>query len=210
MHIPKAGSSGETRPLGIPTFEDKLLQRVVLMVLEPVYETDFQDVSHGFRPGRGAHGALDSLWKQAMGLGCGWVVDVDLRKFFDTIDHGHLREFLKRRVRDGVKLRGPYAYYGIIGNFACLSAFLLGTRRIWRRWLSRRGRSTPLTWPEFVRLEQSYELPRARVVHSLARRVASRLPEMTSRMPELGTSGSVGALGEQSPRATRLFARESS
>ena len=59
VHIPKAGSSTETRPLGIPTFEDKILQRAVLMVLEPVYETDFLDVSHGFRPGRGAHGALD-------------------------------------------------------------------------------------------------------------------------------------------------------
>ena len=66
VHIPKAGSPDETRPLGIPTFEDKILQRAVLMVLEPVYETDFLDVSHGFRPGRGAHGALDSLWKQAM------------------------------------------------------------------------------------------------------------------------------------------------
>ena len=105
VHIPKAGSPGETRPLGIPTFEDKILQRAVLMVLEPVYEADFLDVSHGFRPGRGAHGALESLWKQAMKLGCCWIVDVDLRKFFDTIDHGHLREFLKRRVRDGVILR---------------------------------------------------------------------------------------------------------
>ena len=64
VHIPKAGSPGETRPLGIPTFEDKILQRAVLMVLEPVYETDFLDVSHGFRPGRGAHGALQSLWQQ--------------------------------------------------------------------------------------------------------------------------------------------------
>ena len=98
VHIPKAGSPNETRPLGIPTFEDKILQRAVLMVLEPVYETDFLDASHGFRPGRGAHGALDSLWKQAMNLGCCWIVDVDLRKFFDTIHHGHLREFLKRRV----------------------------------------------------------------------------------------------------------------
>ena len=318
VHIPKAGSPGETRPLGIPTFEDKLLQRAVLMVLEPVYETDFLDVSHDFRPGRGAHGALDSLWRQAMGLGCGWIVDVDLRRFFDTIDHGHLREFLRRRVANIVlhhvlddwferevrprlkggafliryaddfvigvareddarrimdvlprrmskygltvhpektrlirfqpaaaddsageardrpeprtfdflgfthswgrshrggwvvkrktakgrltrglqaisawcranlhqpialqhqklseKLRGHYAYYGIIGNFACLSAFLLGVRRIWRRRLSRRGRSAPRTWPEFVRLEQSYGLPPARVVHSLARRAAS-------------------------------------
>jgi group II intron reverse transcriptase/maturase len=116
VHIPKAGSPGETRPLGIPTFEDKLLQRAVLMVLEPVYETDFLDVSHGFRPGRGAHGALDSLWKQAMNLGCCWVVDVDLRKFFDTIDHGHLREFLKRRVRDGVILRliGKWLKAGVL------------------------------------------------------------------------------------------------
>jgi group II intron reverse transcriptase/maturase len=358
VHIPKAGSPGETRPLGIPTFEDKILQRVVLMVLEPVYETDFLDVSHGFRPGRGAHGALEALWKHAMKLGGGWIVDVDLRKFFDTIDHHHLREFLKRRVRVGVilrligkwlnagvledgvhttpesgtpqggvvspllanlvlhyvldewfetdvrprlkgdafliryaddfvigtareddarrilevlpkrmsqygltvhpektrlirfeppvavgspagdaapsapqpfdflgfthywgrsrrgawvvkrktaksrlkralaalsdwcrdhlhlpikeqhqklseKLQGHYGYYGIIGNYSSLQMFLEGTRRIWRRWLSRRNRDQPMSWPEFLRLEQSYALPRARVVHGLASRVAS-------------------------------------
>jgi RNA-directed DNA polymerase len=116
VHIPKAGSAHETRPLGIPTFEDKILQRAVLMVLEPVYETDFRDVSHGFRPGRGAHGALDSLWKQAMKLGGDWIIDVDLRKFFDTINHGHLREFLQRRVRDGVILRliGKWLNAGVL------------------------------------------------------------------------------------------------
>ena len=116
VHIPKAGSATETRPLGIPTYEDKILQRAVLMVLEPVYETDFLDVSHGFRPGRGAHGALESLWKQEMKLGGGWIVDVDLRKFFDTINHGHLREFLKRRVRDGVILRliGKWLNAGVL------------------------------------------------------------------------------------------------
>ena len=76
VHIPKAGSPTETRPLGIPTFEDKILQRAVLMVLEPVYETDFRDVSHGFRPGRGAHGALDSLWKQTRNMRGGWIVDI--------------------------------------------------------------------------------------------------------------------------------------
>jgi retron-type reverse transcriptase len=84
VHIPKAGSATETRPLGIPTFEDKILRRAVLMALEPVDETDFRDVSHGFRPGRGAPGALDSLWPQAMKLGGGWIVDVDLRKFFES------------------------------------------------------------------------------------------------------------------------------
>ena len=115
-YIPKAGSPNETRPLGIPTFEDKILQRAVLMVLEPVYETDFLEVSHGFRPGRSAHGALECLWKQAMNIGCRWIVDVDLRKFFDTIDHGHLREFLKRRVRDGVILRliGKWLNAGVL------------------------------------------------------------------------------------------------
>ena len=312
----------------------------------------FLDASPGFRPGRGAHGALDSLWKQAMNLGCCWIVDVDLRKFFDTIDHGHLREFLKRRVRDGVilrligkwlnagvledgvlttpehgtpqggvvspllanivlhyvldewfakevrprlkgeaflirsaddfvigvareddarrimevlpkrmsksgltvhpektrvvrfhpadvadsepadqnstgprtfdflgithywgrsrrggwvvnarrrradssersdalaawcrenlhlpigdqhqkltqKLEGHYGYYGIIGNYASLQKFLGAARGIWKRWLSRRGRDKPLSWPEFVRLEQHYRLPPARVVHGL-------------------------------------------
>jgi RNA-directed DNA polymerase len=116
VHIPKAGSPNETRPLGIPTFEDKILQRAVLMVLEPVYEADFLDVSHGFRPERGAHTAIGSLWQQAMKLGGDWIVDVDLRKFFDTIDHGHLREFLKRRVRDGVILRliGKWLNAGVL------------------------------------------------------------------------------------------------
>jgi RNA-directed DNA polymerase len=116
VHIPKAGSPNETRPLGIPTFEDKILQRAVLMVLEPVYEADFLDASHGFRPERGAHTAIGSLWQQATKLGGDWIVDVDLRKFFDTIDHGHLREFLKRRVRDGVILRliGKWLNAGVL------------------------------------------------------------------------------------------------
>jgi len=116
VHIPKAGSPHETRPLGIPTFEDKILQRAVLMVLEPIYEADFLDVSYGFRPGRGAHGAIGSLWQHATKMGGDWVVDVDLRKFFDTIDHGHLREFLKRRVRDGVILRliGKWLNAGVL------------------------------------------------------------------------------------------------
>ena len=93
VHIPKAGSATETRPLGIPTFEDKVLQRAVVMVLEAVYEQDFKDCSYGFRPGRSAHQALDSLWQQTMAMGGGWIVDVDIRKFFDTMDHGHFGTF---------------------------------------------------------------------------------------------------------------------
>jgi RNA-directed DNA polymerase len=104
VHIPK-GTGDETRPIGIPTFEDKVLQRAVVMVLEAVYEQDFRDCSYGFRPGRSAHQALQALWRQTMKTGGGWMVEVDIRKFFDTLDHAQLRELLRRRVRDGVLLR---------------------------------------------------------------------------------------------------------
>jgi RNA-directed DNA polymerase len=116
VHIPKGGSTTETRPLGIPTFEDKVLQRAVVMVLEAIYEQDFLDCSYGFRPGRSAHQALDALWQHTMSIGGGWIVDVDIRKFFDTIDHSHLRDFLKRRVRDGVLLRliGKWLNAGVL------------------------------------------------------------------------------------------------
>src|SRR5260221_1995079 len=79
VHIPK-GTGSETRPIGIPTFEDKILQRAVAMVLEAVYEQDFLDCSYGFRPGRSAHQALDALWHQLMGVRGGWVLEIDIRK----------------------------------------------------------------------------------------------------------------------------------
>ncbi|MBZ0110892.1 MAG: group II intron reverse transcriptase/maturase [Thermoanaerobaculia bacterium] len=101
VHIPK-GSGSATRPIGIPTFEDKVLQRAVTMVLEAIYEEDFLDCSYGFRPGRSAHDALGTLWKEVTKLGGGWVLDVDISNFFDELDHKHLRSFLDKRVRDGV------------------------------------------------------------------------------------------------------------
>jgi RNA-directed DNA polymerase len=104
-YIPKGDGSGEQRPLGIPTFEDKVLQRAVLMVLEPLYEQDFYDCSYGFRPNRSAHQALGALWQQLLREEGGWVLEVDIRKFFDTLDHARLLELLSRRVRDGVLLR---------------------------------------------------------------------------------------------------------
>jgi RNA-directed DNA polymerase len=104
VHIPK-GMGPETRPIGIPTFEDKVLQRAVALVLEAVYEQDFLDCSYGFRPGRSAHQALAALWRELMAIGGGWVVEVDISKFFDTLNLAHLRDLLRRRVRDGVLLR---------------------------------------------------------------------------------------------------------
>src|SRR5437870_11559285 len=104
VRIPK-GTGTETRPLGIPTLEDKILQRAVVMALEPIYEQDFLDCSYGFRPGRSAHQALADLWGQVMHTDGGWVLEVDIQKFFDTLDHAQLRAFVQRRVRDGVLLR---------------------------------------------------------------------------------------------------------
>ena len=105
VYISKSGSATETRPLGIPTLEDKVLQRAIVMLLEPIYEQDFLACSYGFRSGRSAHQALESFRNQLMDCRGGWVLEVDIQKFFDNLDHGHLRTFLRLRVRDGVLLR---------------------------------------------------------------------------------------------------------
>ena len=104
VHIPK-GDGTQTRPIGIPTFEDKVLQRAVAMVLEAVYEQDFLRCSYGFRPGRSAHSALANLGYEAMQRGGGWVLEVDIKSFFDSLDRTRLRTILDKRVRDGVLRR---------------------------------------------------------------------------------------------------------
>ena len=103
-YVPK-GDGSQTRPIGIPTFEDKVLQRAVTMVLEAVYEQDFFSCSYGYRPGRSAHHALEDLWQGLMAMGGGWVLEVDVKSFFDSISHSQLRGILDQRVRDGVLRR---------------------------------------------------------------------------------------------------------
>ena len=114
QYIPKG--KNEQRPLGIPTLEDKVLQRGVAMLLEPIYEQDFYDSSYGFRPGRSAHQALDALWQQAMDQQGGYIVEVDIQHFFDTLDRKHLRTFLQQRINDGVVLRliGKWLHAGVL------------------------------------------------------------------------------------------------
>jgi group II intron reverse transcriptase/maturase len=103
-YVPK-GDGKQQRPIGIPTFEDKVLQRAVTMVLEAVYEQDFRSCSYGYRPGRSAHTALADLWRGLMDMGGGWVIELDITGFFDSLSHSQLRSILDQRVRDGVLRR---------------------------------------------------------------------------------------------------------
>jgi RNA-directed DNA polymerase len=97
--IPKAGGK-EKRPLGIPTVRDRVVQTALRNVLEPIFERDFAAMSYGFRPGRGCHDALRAV-EDALNAGQTWVVDADLRKFFDTMSHAVLMEEVRRKIADG-------------------------------------------------------------------------------------------------------------
>jgi RNA-directed DNA polymerase len=100
VYIPKVGKPGEVRPLGVPALEDKIVQRATVEVLNAIYEQDFLGFSYGFRPGRSPHQALDAL---AVGIGTrrvNWVLDADIRKFYDTLDQGWLVKFVEHRVAD--------------------------------------------------------------------------------------------------------------
>jgi retron-type reverse transcriptase len=92
------------------------------MVLEPIYEQDFLHCSYGFRPGRSAHQALQVWRDQLMHIGGGWVIEVDIERFFDSLDKAQLRAFVRRRVRDGVLLR-------LIGKW--LNAGVLEAGAVW-------------------------------------------------------------------------------
>lgn len=115
VRIPK-GDGRKTRPIGIPTFEDKVLQRAVAMVIGAVYEQDFSDCSYGFRPGRSAHQALQALWEGLMRGPGGWVLELDIEDFFGSLDHQRLRQILRQRVQDGVLLRliGKWLRAGVL------------------------------------------------------------------------------------------------
>ena len=101
--IPKP--DGRLRPLGIACLEDKIAQQALVMVLNEIYEEDFLGFSYGFRPGRGPHDALDAVWVGIKQRKVNWVLDVDIRSFFDTIDHGKLMELLEVRIADRRVLR---------------------------------------------------------------------------------------------------------
>jgi len=101
--IPKA--DGRQRPLGIASLEDKMVQQAMVRVLSEIYEQDFLGFSYGFRPGRSPHNALDAVWVGLTRRKVNWVLDVDIRSFFDTLDHEWLMKLLEVRIADRRVLR---------------------------------------------------------------------------------------------------------
>ena len=127
VYIPKA--DGRQRPLGVAALEDKLLQRAVVEVLNAIYETDFLGFSYGFRPGRSPHHALDALAAGVTRKRVNYVLDADIRGFYDSIDHGWMLKFLEHRIADKriLRLIRKWLKAGVIEN---------GSGR--RRWRERR------------------------------------------------------------------------
>jgi RNA-directed DNA polymerase len=106
IHLPKgSGQTHQTRPIGIPTVRDRVVQAAAKLLLEPIFEADFEGTpSFGFRPGLGTQDALDAVREHAR-QGYRWVVDADIEQFFDTLDHQQLMTALRRRISDGELLR---------------------------------------------------------------------------------------------------------
>jgi group II intron reverse transcriptase/maturase len=102
-YIPKA--DGRQRPLGIAALEDKIVQQAVVMVLNQIYEEDFLGFSYGFRPGRSQHQALDALWVGIMRKKVNWILDADIRGFFDHLSHEWLVKLVEHRIADRRILR---------------------------------------------------------------------------------------------------------
>ena len=107
---------GRQRPLGVPALEDKIAQRATIEVLNAIYETDFLGFSYGFRPGRSQHNALDALYTGLLTKKVNWVLDVDIRGFFEAIDHGWLVQFVEHRIADQrvVRLIQKWLHAGVL------------------------------------------------------------------------------------------------
>jgi group II intron reverse transcriptase/maturase len=93
-------NDGRKRPLGVPALEDKIVQRATVEVLNAIYETDFLGYSYGFRPGRSQHNALDALYTGLLTKKVNWVLDLDIRGFFDALSHEWLVKFVEHRIAD--------------------------------------------------------------------------------------------------------------
>ncbi len=107
---------GKRRPLGIPALEDKIVQRAVVSILDAIYEQDFLPCSYGYRPGRGPQDALDAVFRAIVVGKVNYVLEVDIKGYFQNIVHEHLMAFLRQRITDGSLLRliGKWLHAGVL------------------------------------------------------------------------------------------------
>jgi RNA-directed DNA polymerase len=231
-YIDKPG--GGKRGLSIPSFEDKLAQRAIVMLLEPIFEQDFLDCSFGYRPGRNAHQALQVLHSGIMRWRGYWVLEVDIRKFFDSLPRTTLRESLARRVTDGVvrRLIDKWLKAGVLesgqihypetgtpqGSVASPILSNVVLHQVIDEWFTQqvqprlRGPSTLVRFcDDFVMLfaHKRFALPPLGL--SIAAPLRERSCTATNRMRELRSCGSVRAEGSDVlgySKTQRQFARE--
>ena len=159
VYIPKAGSE-KKRPLGIPAYEDKIVQDVMTQILIAIYEPMFKEFSYGFRPGRSCHQAVAYLDKMIHREHTNYVVDLDIKGFFDNIDHKWLIKFLEYRIADRVYIRyikrflksgilGHYRYYGITDNTESIRKFYEKTAKMLFKVLNRRSQRNRYSYEKY-------------------------------------------------------------
>jgi RNA-directed DNA polymerase len=207
--IPKA--DGGQRPLGIPALEDKIVQSAVAEVLSAVYEVDFVDFSYGFRPGRSAHMALARLDWCLQAEKVNWILDVDIRKFYDSVDHGWLLRMIAHRIADRRVLRliERWLKAGVLES-GCWQATEVGTPQgsgispllanaflhyvfdLWsRQWIRRTaaGQVVTIRYADDLVLGFQYESDARRMFSALTERLAKfglSLNEGKTRLIEFG------------------------
>ena len=150
---------GKQRPIGIPALEDKILQRAVTMLLTEIYEQVFYACSHGFRRKKSAHHALREIREKCMSMGIRWILDADIKGYFDSIRRDLLREFLRKKMNDGTIIRG---------NYKPMEVYFEYTERAWKTWLGCRHRNGFIDWETFEKYHRViFPLPRPRIVHQI-------------------------------------------
>jgi retron-type reverse transcriptase len=191
-YIPKA--DGRQRPLAVAALEDKIVQRATVAVLNSIYEEEFLGFSYGFRPKRGQHDALDALVVGITRKRVNFILDADVRSFFDEVSQGWLVRFVVKRksrrdrmrtrlkeIKEELRLRrhqpipeqgkwlaqvvrGYFAYHAVPTNSASIRAFRHYVVDLWRRSLSRRSQKGRVTWQRIKQIADDL-LPRARILH---------------------------------------------
>jgi len=149
----KKKADGSTRPLGIQCLEDKIVQQAVVYVLNAIYEPDFMGFSYGFRPGRGQHDALDAIQAALYRKKINWVLDADIRKFFDSMSHEWIRV-----------IQGHMNYFAVPGNGARVSGFVFRVSRLWLKMLRRQSQRHRMPWSRFAVI-LNFFFPKVRILH---------------------------------------------